>query len=171
MIEKHLDCGSLQVSNLRLFYIPGMWPESEEDVWHAEQVNSAIHDFIGEGRLCFHGINPTQSYYPQKEATQPYIDRFVSERLPKWLKHFEALLCHNKGGKGFVIGEKMTYVDLALLHVLRATESQFPEAWKSASQDYAKLLEAFKDRMSKRPRLAAYFASDRCLPFEGNSMM
>ena len=59
----------------------------------------------------------------------------------------------------------------ALLHVLRATANQFPEVWKAASSDYAKLLSAFKDRMSNRPRLAAYFASDRCCAFEGNSMM
>ena len=27
----------------------GMWPEKEEDVWHADQINTTIHDFIAEG--------------------------------------------------------------------------------------------------------------------------
>ena len=69
----------------------------------------------------------------------------------------------------FVVGKKLTYVDLALLHVLRAAESQFPDTWKEL--DTIPLLKAFKDRMSARPNLAAYFKSDRCIPFEGNSMM
>ena len=69
----------------------------------------------------------------------------------------------------FVVGEKLTYVDLALLHVLRATASQFPEEWKKL--DTVPLLKAFKDRLSARPNLQAYFKSDRCRAFEGNSMM
>ena len=69
----------------------------------------------------------------------------------------------------FVVGDKITYVDLALLHVLRAAASQFPETWEKL--ETIPLLKAFKDRMSERPRLKAYFASDRCRAFEGNSMM
>ncbi|KAI8521308.1 hypothetical protein Bbelb_010620 [Branchiostoma belcheri] len=147
----------------------GLFPESEEDQWLAQQLNITIHDFIGEGRLAFHGRNNVESYYTQKEETQPYIDRFVATRLPRWLAHLETALKANKGGQGFAIGDKLTYVDLGLLHVLRATEAQFPEAW--ASNDSIPLLKAFKDRLSARPNLAAYFKSDRCIPFEGNSMM
>ena len=29
----------------------GLWPETEEDQWHAEQFNTTIHDFIAEGKL------------------------------------------------------------------------------------------------------------------------
>lgn len=149
----------------------GLFPDSEEDQLHAEQVNNAIHDYIAEGRLAFHGINHTASYFGQEKETQVYIDRFIAERLPKWLKHFEAVLRYNKGGSGFLVGDKLTYADLALLHVLRATEAQFPEAWKAATADYAKLLDAFKTRISSRPKLTAYFATERCGKFEGNSMM
>ncbi len=31
----------------------GLCPESEEDQWHAEQVNHTIHDFIAEGDAKF----------------------------------------------------------------------------------------------------------------------
>ena len=73
----------------------------------------------------------------------------------------------------FLLGDKLTYVDLALLHVLRATESQFNEEWGRATSkgaEFAALAE-FKRRIEGRPRLEAYFASERCKPFEGNSMM
>nr|XP_039250378.1 glutathione S-transferase P-like [Styela clava] len=149
----------------------GFFPKSEEDQAHAEQVNNAIHDYIGEARLAFHGVNHLASYFGQEKETQVYIDRFIAERLMLWLKHFEAVLRHNKGGSGFVIGDTLTYVDLALLHILRATEAQFPEQWKAAAADYAKLLNGFKARISARPNLAAYLASERCAKFSGNSMM
>lgn len=69
----------------------------------------------------------------------------------------------------FLIGDKLTYVDLGLTHVLRATESQFPDAWNGA--DNIPTLKMYKERMCSRPRLAAYYKSDKCRPFEGNSMM
>ena len=71
----------------------------------------------------------------------------------------------------FLFGDSLTYVDLALLHVLRATEFQFPDAWSGVvTRDFSPLV-AFKTRLEQRPRLSAYFKSDRCRPFEGNSMM
>ena len=69
----------------------------------------------------------------------------------------------------YVVGDKCTYVDLGLLHVLRATAFQFPDEWTALTT--VPLLKSFKQRMEERPRLAAYFKSDRCRPFEGNSMM
>lgn len=149
----------------------GLLPDSEEDKWHAEQFSNVIHDYFGEGCNSFHGIDLVGSYHDQKEGTKPYIEKFKTTRMPQFLKHFEAVLRANNGGKGFLFGDKITYVDLALLHALRATANQFPEAWKTASSDYAKLLAAFKDRMSSRPKLKAYFASDGCRKFDGDSMM
>ncbi len=70
---------------------------------------------------------------------------------------------------GFAIGDSLTYVDLAILHALRSSESQFPDAW-GANKDIP-LLRAFKERMESRDRLAAYLKSDRARKFEGNSMM
>ena len=29
----------------------GLYPETEEDIWHAEQVNATIHDYIAEGTI------------------------------------------------------------------------------------------------------------------------
>ncbi|CAM9876603.1 unnamed protein product [Lampetra planeri] len=148
----------------------GLWPQSEEDEWHADQVNATIHDFIAEGRLAFHGKDFHASYFTQQEETKPYIEKFVKERLLRFLGHFEATLKANDGGQGFLVGDSLTYVDLALLHALRATAAQFPEEWAAAAEVTA-LLRAFQARVSARPRLAAYFRSERCKPFEGNSMM
>ena len=31
----------------------GMWPSTDEDEWHAEQVNTTIHDFVAEGTYIY----------------------------------------------------------------------------------------------------------------------
>jgi len=51
---------------------------------------------------------------------------------------------------------------------LRATEFQFPERY---SELPIPKLREFKKRMDERPRIKAYLASPRCMPFCGNSMM
>lgn len=149
----------------------GLMPKSEEEKWQADQVNATIHDFVAEGRLAFHAKHWVGSYHDQKEETQPYIDWFVKERLPKWLKHFELVLKNNNGGNGFCFGEEVTYVDLALLQCLRGCEGSYKKGFESA--DYCPLLKAFKARMEARPKLAAYYKSERYAkhPQDTNSMM
>ena len=70
------------------------------------------------------------------------------------------------------MGKSLTYLDLGLFHVLRATESQFPEAWAEmkSSNNYPLLLD-LKTRVGGRPNIRAFLASDRSRSFEGNSMM
>ena len=63
---------------------------------------------------------------------------------------------------------QITYVDIAVFHVLRTVESQFPEDYKTLP---IPTLRAFKDKMASRPRIDAFLKSPRSLPFCGNSMM
>ena len=78
---------------------------------------------------------------------------------------FNCILWHFTSS--FVLGDKLTYVDLALLQVIRNCSNQFSSDWMAMDLP---LLKAFKDRMEARPNLAKYFKSDRYMPFEGNSM-
>ena len=68
-----------------------------------------------------------------------------------------------------MVGDKLTYVDLAVLNALRITIFQYPERW--AKTTTIPLLKAFVERMESRPNLAAYYKSDRCAPFQGYSFM
>lgn len=144
-----------------------LYPASDTDVWHARQINLTIHDFQADGRNVFHAKQFTASYFGQEAETQGHIDWFRKERLPRWLLYFEKLLQANDNGRSFVIGDKLTYVDLGLLQVLRNAANQFSDEWIKMD---IPLIKAFKQRMEARPNLAAYFKSDRCQPFEGNSM-
>lgn len=63
---------------------------------------------------------------------------------------------------------QLTYVDIGVFQVLRATEFQFPEEYKSLD---VPLLRGFKQRMQERPRIKAFLESERSQQFCGNSMM
>lgn len=80
--------------------------------------------------------------------------------------HFDHVL--SKSSSGYAIGAKMTYIDIALFHVLSATAAQFPEAWAKC---HLHLLKEYVDRIAAFPPLKAYLQSERCRPWEGNSMM
>ena len=56
--------------------------------------------FYYSGRLSFHAIESVGPYKSQAKETQPFIDKFVSKRLPTWFKYFERALSANNGGSG-----------------------------------------------------------------------
>jgi glutathione S-transferase len=145
----------------------GMYPQNEIDDIRALQVALSVQDFHTEGRACFHPKDLMASYYGQEEEAKVATAKFESARLLHWLQYFENVIVSNQAA-GFVVGSKITYVDVMVFHILCAAESQFPESWKSAEIPGAK---AYKTRLATQPRVVEYFASSRCRPFEGNSMM
>jgi glutathione S-transferase len=148
----------------------GLFPD-EDDEANCLALNITAADFIAEGRLAFHAHAPVGSYSIQIEETKPRIEWFVSERLPKWLNHFEhCFQVTSDRGASYLFSGKLTYCDIAIFHVLNATEAQFSDAWASLSPSYP-LLVAFKARMMDLPNIKEYYASSRVKPWAGDSMM
>jgi len=151
----------------------GLYPKSAEDEAHADSTMELVSDFITEGRLVFHPKCFTASYYEQVEEAKPYVAWFEDQRISKFLNHFEKLLKHSesKSGSGnHVIGDSLTYVDVAVYHVLDAAESQFPAAFARVVNETTHI-RPFMKHFRELPNVAAYLASDRRGSFEGNSMM
>jgi glutathione S-transferase len=144
----------------------GLVPENKIDAAHADVVCQTAMDFIAEGRLAFHPKEPRASYYTQIEEAKVEVEKFVAERLARWLNYFEKVAAQST--TGYMAGT-FSYADLSVFHVLCAAESQFPE-YATLIQDCPKLA-SFKQLVASRPRLAEYLASDRRGKFEGNSMM
>ena len=142
--------------------------DSLEDEAQAEALHACVQDYFSEGRNAFHPVDPLGSYRKQVDAARPYIARFAAERMPRFVRHFEAVLRANQPSP-FCVGPRLTWADLALFQAVRATEAQWGDAF--ARMRDVPLLRAFGARMAERPRLAAYLASPRCQPFSGDSMM
>ncbi len=66
------------------------------------------------------------------------------------------------------MGGKLTAADIGAYQCLAAAEQHFKQ-WYDAVE--APLTKAFQARIAARPNIAAYLESDRCLPWDKDSMM
>lgn len=147
----------------------GAFPKDEDDEVRAAALSATVADLFGEIHDAYHPVNKTMSYQSQKAEAVPHIQHVVSARLPRYMSLFEAALRENDGGKGFFFGDKVTYFDYQMFHCLHAIEAQFPSWYESF--EGMPTLKAFKERMQARPRIKAYLASDRRMPYAGDSCM
>lgn len=86
-------------------------------------------------------------------------------RLPKFLRWFEALVQANVAGGGVhLLGDALGYVDLSLEQVLRGLDYAFPRAMAKLAPELPGLA-ALRAHVAGLPRIAAYRATPRCLPF------
>ena len=76
--------------------------------------------------------------------------------------YFETVL--EKSGGHWLLGRRLTYVDLSLFQIIEGLRYGFPKRMKRFEKKVPRVI-ALRDRVAKRPRLAAYLASERRIPF------
>ena len=69
-----------------------------------------------------------------------------------------------KNGGAFCVGRRLSYVDLSLFQIIEGLRYAFPKHMKRFEKKIPGLV-ALKDRVAKRPRIKAYLASKRRIPF------
>ena len=150
----------------------GYRPSSAAARARADCITANAVDYIASGRSSFHPVEDGASFHTQKDEGESCSKLWAASKMGVWLQHFEKVI-KRAGGKPLAGGEGLTCADFAVFHVLDATEAQFNNEaygrpWDSADIPASK---AFKLAMEARPNLAAYFASERRLPWAGDSMM
>lgn len=86
---------------------------------------------------------------PISSGTDEDRAKFKTEHLDgRWLPAFEAAL--TKTGTGFLVGDSITYADIAVWDILQVLASKID----GALDGYPKVA-AFVEAISKRPRIAA----------------
>ena len=83
---------------------------------------------------------------------------FWRHRVPKFLGYFERVLAKN-GGK-YLIGGRLSYVDLSLFQVVEGLRYAFPKRMKRYEKKISGVV-ALHERVAQRPRIKAYLASKR----------
>ena len=83
-------------------------------------------------------------------------------RVPKLLGYFEDVL--DESGGPYVFGRRLCYVDLSLFQIVAGLRYAFPKRMKRFEKNVPRLA-ALHDRVAARPRIAAYLASERRIPF------
>jgi glutathione S-transferase len=140
----------------------GLAPRDEAGELHALELELTIADLVAEVHDTHHPISSALYYDDQKAEARRRAAHFLEARLPRFLGYFERVLRHNGGG--VLAGDDVSHVDLSLFQVLEGLGFAFPRAFAKCSDAVPGLL-ALRERVRARPRLAAYLASDRRVPF------
>jgi glutathione S-transferase len=152
-----------QVANI-LFYLGprhDLVPRSEAAQLWVHQLQLTITDFVVEVHDTHHPLGPTLYYEDQRAPAKKRTAEFWSERVPKFLGFFERILADNGP---YIIGRKLTYVDLSLFQNVEGLRYAFPRQMKAFERRIPGLI-ALHDRIAARPNIAAYLASERRIPF------
>ncbi|HKA32530.1 MAG TPA: glutathione S-transferase [Candidatus Binatia bacterium] len=154
-----------QTANILLYLGPrlGLAPRREADRLWAHQLQLTVADLVEEASEVHHPIAGMLYYEQQKREAKRRAEDFRKRRIPKYLGYFERAIQRN-GRSGYAVGNKATYVDLSLFQIMEGLRYAFPRAMKRHERKL-KRLAALRDKIAKRPRLAAYLASERRIPF------
>jgi glutathione S-transferase len=139
-------------------------PANEAGRLWANQLQLTIADFVDETHNTHHPIASSLYYEDQKREARRYAALFLKERMPKFLGYFEEILERNKRGDHWLGGARLSYPDLSLFQVVAGLRYAFPRATARLGRDFPRVV-ALHDRVAERPRIAAYLASDRRIPF------
>jgi glutathione S-transferase len=162
-----LTCGKLtiaQTANILAWLAPrhGLVPPDEASRVAAHQLQLTVTDFVSEVHDTHHPIASHLYYEDQKPEAKQRAAAFIEKRLPKFLGYFERVL--ERGGGKHLVKRRFTYVDLSLFQMMAGLSYAFPKAMAKQKKKHP-LLVALHDRVAARPRIAAYLASPRRLPF------
>ena len=140
----------------------GLVPRDEAGRAHALELELTIADLVVEAHDTHHPISAMLYYEDQKPAAKKRAAHFVGERVPRFLAYFERVV--RDGGGPFLLGRRPSHADLSLFQALEGLAYAFPRALARASEAASGVV-ALRERVRERPRIAAYLASKRRLPF------
>jgi glutathione S-transferase len=142
----------------------GLAPAGESGRLWTHQLQLTIADLVQEIHDTHHPISSNLYYEDQRPEARRRTADFLAERAPKFLGYFEQVLARNPSGDRYLVGARSSYVDLSLFQVLEGLRYAFPRAMARLEKEHPRVM-ALRDRVAARPRIAAYLASARRLPF------
>lgn len=142
-----------QTANILLYLGPrlDLAPRSEAGRLWLHQLQLTIADWLAEVHDTHHPIGAGLYYEEQKREAKRNAAHFLSNRLPKYLDYFETV-------------KSSGYVELSLFQMIEGLRYAFPRAMKKHERRIPNLLK-IHDKVGRRPRLAAYLASERRISF------
>jgi glutathione S-transferase len=163
----YLKAGNLivaQTANI-LFYLGprlNLIPRDEVGRLWVHQLQLTVTDLLVEIHDTHHPISSQLYYEEQRPEAKRRSELFWRYRVPKFLGYFERVL--TKSGGNYVAGRRLTYVDLSVFQIVEGLRYAFPRRMKRFEKKVPRMT-ALHDRVQQRPRIAAYLASERRIPF------
>jgi glutathione S-transferase len=140
----------------------GLAPKDEASRLWAHQLQLTIADLVAEIHDTHHPISSTLYYEDQRPEAKRRTGCFWRYRVPKFLGYFERVIAQSGGP--YLLGRRLGYVDLSLFQIVEGLRYAFPKRMRRFEKKVPRVI-ALHDRVAKRPRISAYLASDRRIPF------
>jgi glutathione S-transferase len=150
----------LQYLGPRLGLVPG---DEASRLW-AHQLQLTVTDFLAEVHDVHHPIAVSLYYRQQKTEARRRARYFTRERMPKFLGYFERAVQANRRGRGYTVGNALSYVDLSMFQLVGGLRHAFPRHLRRLERQLPGLV-ALHDRVAELPRVAAYLRSERRIRF------
>ena len=140
-----------QTANILLYLGPrlNLVPKAEPSRLWAHQLQLTIADWVAEAHDSHHPISGGLYYEDQKKEARKRADDFTANRLPKFFDYFEKILRRNDKNSGYLLGKKLSYVDLSLFQMIAGLRYAFPRAMKKFEPKYSRTIE-LQDRVAAR---------------------
>jgi glutathione S-transferase len=154
-----------QTANILLFLGTrlDLAPANEAGQLWTHQLQLTIADLVAEVHDTHHPIASSLYYEDQRQEAKRRALDLREQRLPKYLGYFERVLARNARAD-YLVGRRLTYADLSMFQLIEGLRYAFPRAMTSLEAQCPGLVRLHA-RVRSRPRIAAYLASPRRLPF------
>lgn len=155
-----------QTANILLFLggRHGLGPRREEGRLWAHQLQLTIADLVNEVHDTHHPVGVSLYYEDQKEEAKRRSAEFIENRIPKFFGYFERVLAQPGRRGSFLLGARVSYVDLSMFQVIEGLRYAFPNAMARIEADYP-ALHKLHERVARRANIERYLASPRRIPF------
>lgn len=159
-----------QTANILQYLGPrlGLVPKDMASRLWSHQLQLTLADFVVEAHDVHHPVAKSLYYEEQKAEALRRAENFRTLRLPKYLGYFERVLNGNPGG-AHLVGASLSYADLSMFQVMAGLDYAFPRIMARLKLAHPALT-ALHQRVTERPRIAAYLASPRRIPFNQHGL-
>ncbi len=142
----------------------GLAPADDDGRLWAHQLQLTLSDWLDEAHDTHHPICSSLYYEDQAAEARRRAGQFLRVRLPKYLGYVERVLAQNPAGDRHLVGAGVSYCDLSLFQMIEGLRYAFPNAMARSEAAVPRVM-ALHGRVAERPRIAAYLASPRRIPF------
>ena len=147
----------------------GLAPRAEGGRLWVHQLQLTVTDFVVEIHDTHHPISGNLYFQQQRKEARRRSADFLKNRAPKFLGYFEDVMARNGRQARFLLGARLSYVDLSVFQVIAGLSYAFPNASAKFARNYRRLF-ALHERVQARPRIAAYLASPRRIAFNNEGV-
>ncbi len=153
-----------QTANILLFLGErhGLAPRGDAGRFRTHQLQLTLADLVAEVHDSHHPIAAGLYYEDQKREAKKRSADLRRNRVPKFLGYFERILSDN--GSGFLVGARPTYADLSLFQVFDGLCYAIPRTMRRLARSHRRIA-GLHARVAALPRIRAYLASPRRIPF------